>query len=866
MVIHLAILKGPLTLLGKLGVERAKRNAAVIAALQKAGYKPGAPPNDFAGVYAYTLAEYGVDHPSWSRRFFADRDIKAAVRYYFEHNDIAYWYETAEAVIERMEDRDRNEGIEHGPDPRRDFTTFLTLFDQNLDRTRSPWQTRQDHRVEGINAHVGAMHDSIQRIASAIGKPLTITGAADVKPVSKLGIRDFNMAERGYRPDVYIARAIMSEARRALNERGGVIIVGKPTSGKTRLAWKLMEEYPEALVVFPQQSDPPELFDAAGLAGRDVILFFDNLHQVADTWEPLTWRARLRGAGVSSCLLICTSRAGSDWEHVEEKQQRLLTWLRAEAVVFTSQVGAEGRDLSRDDGWLLAQQLGLTLSDEEFDRLFDGTPGSLTLDVEEMKKRAEALHRELYASVSGGRLLDAAKVLHAARQRRFCEATLLKVAQAVGTDNVSRDVWERIKERTQDEGFGRFTVSGEFETYRPYLEKCVSYQPLPPMIERLVPLLMAEGDDEGMFYLGVALYLDFHSEHAEDAWRAVRGKSRMLARNNLCILLSDQPGREQEAEQACRDAIAAGIPIAYHNLGNLLAKQPGREQEAEQAYRDAISRGYYPAYSGLGNLLTDAGRNEEAEQAYRAGVAAGFVLAHANLGQLLRRQPGRVSDAEQAFRMAAEQGFTEAYNNLGLLLAEQPGREAEAEQAYRDGIAGGEVRALCNLGNLLARQSDRHAEAEQAYRHAIAAGMRDVTLNLGILLSQLNGREAEAEKALKDSVANGLTQGYYILGDFLRKQSSRELEAEEMYKLAIAAGDDKAYNDLGVLLGRQPGREAEAEQALRNAIETGDKAAYLNLGIVLIEQPSRKVEGCEILRKAVDAGIEQAAEVLRLFC
>jgi hypothetical protein len=46
------------------------------------------------------------------------------------------------------------------------------------------------------------------------------------------------------------------------------------------------------------------------------------------------------------------------------------------------------------------------------------------------------------------------------------------------------------------------------------------------------------------------------------------------------VRLAAQPGREAEAEQAFRDAIAAGDGRANYNLGVLLAAQPCREVDA----------------------------------------------------------------------------------------------------------------------------------------------------------------------------------------------------------------------------------------------------------------------------------------------
>ena len=93
----------------------------------------------------------------------------------------------------------------------------------------------------------------------------------------------------------------------------------------------------------------------------------------------------------------------------------------------------------------------------------------------------------------------------------------------------------------------------------------------------------------------------------------------------------------------------------YYHLGLLLSKQPGREAEAEQAYRKAIDLGDEGTYLNLGNLLAEQlGREAEAEQAYQKAIEAGAVRAHFLLGLLLSKQPGREADTEQAYRDAIE--------------------------------------------------------------------------------------------------------------------------------------------------------------------------------------------------------------------
>ncbi len=343
-------------------------------------------------------------------------------------------------------------------------------------------------------------------------------------------------------------------------------------------------------------------------------------------------------------------------------------------------------------------------------------------------------------------------------------------------------------------------------------------------------------------HIGVSAYRAGRRDIAEQAFISASAyDSRALVYRG--IVLSEQPGREGDAERVYRRAIAAGEPDALFNLGNLLREQPGRETEAEQLYRNAATAGVAEAQHNLGNLLSkQPGRETEAEQHYRNAATAGVAEARFGLANLLREQPGREADAEQTYIDAALTGDTRAVLNLGFLLSRQPGREADAEQHYRDAVTAGVPDAQFFLGVLLSEQPGREADAERAYRDAATAGDSAALLNLGNLLSELPGREADAELAYRDAATAGDFKALHNLGNLLSEQPGREADAEQAYRDAATAGVADAQLGLGNLLSDQPGREADAEQAYRDAVTAGVADAQRNLQLLLNEQARRRIE------------------------
>lgn len=310
---------------------------------------------------------------------------------------------------------------------------------------------------------------------------------------------------------------------------------------------------------------------------------------------PLEWKNRLEEASKQSCLLVCTTRDGSDWEVVDREQERLLEELGAEATVFTSEVGGpgeqEGKDLSMGQATDLARMLGL--SDQVFYGRFDGTPGSLLLDLKDMRRRYRELRSSSRGGVSMSRLLDSAKLLYEAQQPTLRKEVLRAVAEEIrGTGRVSHEIWDELVRRTQEEGFASFDDAGNLLTYRPYLEECVSYKPSENEIACLQPILSRERDLYGLFYLGVFWTDQNDHSSALDCYEEVveLDPTDFTALMNKGSALGDLRKYDKAIE-----AFDAALEIdsnnadAFYNKGTALHNL-GEHRKAVKAYDAALQR------------------------------------------------------------------------------------------------------------------------------------------------------------------------------------------------------------------------------------------------------------------------------------
>lgn len=725
-----------------------------------------------------------------------------------------------------------------------------------------------------------------------------LRAAATVKRVDDLEVgKDIVIAR--YRSDLYLKREVEQQSRDALERRGGAVIVGRPKSGKTRLALKLLQERPEAVAIIPhpESSRPPDTFEPSGLDGYETILFFDDIHRTAETTQPLSWRRKFEEAFGNSCSLICTARDGDDWKLVNNKQRLLLDALGQEATVFTSRFAGQGHDLSFEQGRRLAEAAGLSRA--EFHQRFDGTPGSLLLNVDDMRRRYYQLRDEQRSGVSMSRLLDSAKLLYVANQPSARAAMLRAVAEEIRGDGpMSTEAWETLGRRTQEEGFAQFDGTGTFSIYRPYLEQCVSYNPSSEDFEQLIPILVREKDADGLFYLGATYGLRMNNDEQALACLelAVNYKPDYPeALNNMGVTLINM-GRYREALEVIEKGLGLrpdylegrhmkGVALAnleryqealeaykwvlsrepnyadaWHNRGVSLSKL-GRYEEAVEAYDQSTNRrpDYSEAWYGMGWALHMLGRHEEAADAYDRAIRQGIDDPEAwhNKAVSLERS-GRYEEALEAYNQAVTRrpNYAEAWYGKGVSLASL-GRYEEALEAYEQTLnyKPDYPEAWTNRGVSL-EELGRYEEALAAYDQASVsykAIFPEALSNKGAVLGGVLGRYEEAlETFNRASKVKPDDPGISYNKAMALDELEHYEEAIEAYNRVLALRPDHvdAWHNKGVSLARLE-RYEEALEAVDQTINLQPNYydAWTNKAVILREL-NRHQEAIEALRKA----------------
>ncbi|MDY7016522.1 MAG: hypothetical protein SVX43_23580, partial [Cyanobacteriota bacterium] len=142
--------------------ERLNRNEKAIQILEKFNLKPDEPPEDFEGVYIYTLIEYGTGKPQTSLKLFRHNTIKAAFQTAFEQDNPHLLLETSAEFIEQSA-----LGAEiqaQNLDYRRELAEFSALFIEIAKRSRTPKEMMRDRALQTLQENLASLRSQIEQL------------------------------------------------------------------------------------------------------------------------------------------------------------------------------------------------------------------------------------------------------------------------------------------------------------------------------------------------------------------------------------------------------------------------------------------------------------------------------------------------------------------------------------------------------------------------------------------------------------------------------------------------------------------------------------------------------------------------------
>jgi Flp pilus assembly protein TadD len=604
--------------------------------------------------------------------------------------------------------------------------------------------------------------------------------------------------------EIYKIRGSDEKIEASLKNHENVLVTGMPKSGKTRSIYQAIKAVcPDFFVI----KVPPKEVEQVRLPyrKRNYLVFFDDLHKymsVNFVFDLFLKRVKEKS---KKLMVVSTCRSGDELLSVTEKSLQTL---------WTTVVNLDEYQLNETEGRALAEEAGVKWTPEQF----LGTPGSVILDVEDMKSRYR--NSRPYEKT----ILRACKLLNQANIFIYEKELIRGICTSLFETEINESSW--IDSLTHLKENSLVITSSSATTIYVYdatLESVLDDYDPEYLFEALLTLLITLEDAENLFYLGNAFYRDKDYENGEKSYNACLriNPDTVEAHYNLGVLLKNA-GRKEEAEAEYRDALRLkpDYADAHNNLGNLL-DDAGRKEEAEAEYRDALrlKPDDAEAHNNLGVLLYGAGRKEEAEAEYRDALRLkpDDAEAHYNLGVLLKNA-GRKEEAEAEYREALrlKPDDAEAHNNLGILL-KNAGRKEEAEAEYREALRlkPDDAEAHNNLGVLL-YGAGRKEEAEAEYREALRLKPDDAEAhnNLGLLLDDA-GRKEEAEAEYREALRlkPDYADAHINLGVLLYGAGRKE-EAEAEYRDALRLKPDyaEAHGNLGILYSETGKKEAAKKE------------------------------------------------------
>jgi tetratricopeptide (TPR) repeat protein len=410
--------------------------------------------------------------------------------------------------------------------------------------------------------------------------------------------------------DVYKRKKSDDAIENYLKDSKDLLVIGMPKAGKTRSTYQAMKlVLPDFYVIRPPAEKLPDFIFPR--FKKNYLLFFDDLNKFTDVdfdFKRFLDKFERKSKRV---VILSTCRSGDELDTVKSKSMEFFR--RFEILDLNNY------PLSEAEGEQLAEDAGVEWKPKQF----NGTPGSVVLDDENMKERYRHLDDRQKA------ILRTCKLLRSANIFTYKKDLIKNVCDNILETKINENNWIDL---INGLGGNSFITNPERSFNR---------------VDMYDSTLDSVVDDYS----------------PEDHY-------------NLGVLLKDQ-GRYDEAVKEWRDTIRADPDdaAAHYNLGVLL-KDQGRYDEAEKEYRDAIRADpdLAAAHSNLGSLLNDLERYDEAEEEYRDAIRADPDLAepHANLC-LLFLKTERPEEAKKEFEVAKElfknQGRDEYVKKVEELLS-----------------------------------------------------------------------------------------------------------------------------------------------------------------------------------------------------
>ncbi|NET02763.1 MAG: hypothetical protein F6K61_19890 [Sphaerospermopsis sp. SIO1G1] len=143
-------------------LEKLDHSETRLRLLNNFGLKPDIPPNDFDGVYVYTLIEYGVGKPQVILQLLKEAEIKKEFQQAFSQNK-SFNFQTLDDYIDSFAigDQIKQQQIDY----HRELAEFTRLFIEIAKRSRTATETLQSHQIDNLQRTLNQIREQVNQLS-----------------------------------------------------------------------------------------------------------------------------------------------------------------------------------------------------------------------------------------------------------------------------------------------------------------------------------------------------------------------------------------------------------------------------------------------------------------------------------------------------------------------------------------------------------------------------------------------------------------------------------------------------------------------------------------------------------------------------
>ena len=176
--------------------------------------------------------------------------------------------------------------------------------------------------------------------------------------------------------EVYKERVSDEAIKNSLKNHENVLVLGMPKSGKTRSVYQALKAvFPDFYVIKVPPKDVEQV--RFPLLKRNYLVFFDDLNKFSDVNFDFNLFLKKIKAKSKNMIVVSTCRSGDEYLSVKDKSMQFFK------STFTTVVDLDEYELDESEGEELARDVGVTWRPDQF----LGTPGSVILDIDDMRNR-----------------------------------------------------------------------------------------------------------------------------------------------------------------------------------------------------------------------------------------------------------------------------------------------------------------------------------------------------------------------------------------------------------------------------------------------------------------------------------------------